>query len=250
MGASFSQIYPPSPKFKESAVADLKGKVYLVTGANAGVGKELARLLYSRNGTVYVGARSSEKAEAAIQWIKEQHPNSNGSLTYLHLDLNDLEGIKISADDFLSKETRLDVLFNNAGVMMPAQGSKTKQGYELQLGTNCVAPFLFTKLLTPVLRETARTSPKGDVRVVWVSSMIAQFLAPKGGVEMDNLDYKVDKGKEAKYAVSKGGNVLHALEYQRLYGGDGIISVVSLPFPCPSSSSAVHYSTKYCFESD
>ncbi|KAH7356353.1 hypothetical protein BKA66DRAFT_473705 [Pyrenochaeta sp. MPI-SDFR-AT-0127] len=229
MGNQFSQAFPPAPKFTETALSDLKGKVYIVTGANAGVGKELARLLYSRNGTVYVGARSSEKAEAAIQWIKEQHPNSKGVLTYLHLDLNDLEGIKPSVEDFLSKEKRLDVLFNNAGVMVPPPGSKTKQGYELQLGTNCVAPFLFTKLLTPILIQTARTSPKGDVRVIWVSSSAAHIVSPKGGVNMENVDYKVDKSQQLKYGISKGGNVLHALEYQRRYGGDGVVSVALNP---------------------
>lgn len=119
------------------------------------------------------------------------------------------------------------MLWNNAGVMVPPQGSKTKQGYEAQLGTNNVAPFLFTKLLTPILVETAKTNSPGSVRVVWVSSSAAAF-APKGGLELDNLDYKKDKSAGAKYAVSKGGNVLHATEFANRYGKDGIISVVSM----------------------
>jgi retinol dehydrogenase-12 len=167
-------MFPPSPAFTESNLPDLQGKVYIVTGASAGVGKELARLLYSRNGTVYVAARSSEKAQAAITWIREAHPGSQGVLHFLKLDLNDLEGIKPSAEEFLSKEKRLDVLFNNAGVMIPPQGSKTKQGYELQLGTNCIAPFLFTKLLTPLLISTAKSSPRGSVRVIWVLRILVR----------------------------------------------------------------------------
>jgi retinol dehydrogenase 12 len=87
---------------------------------------------------------------------------------FLRLDLDDLTTIKKSAEEFLAKETRLDVLWNNAGVMIPPQGSKTKQGYELQLGTNNVAPFLFTKFLTPLLVETAKSATKGSVRVLWV----------------------------------------------------------------------------------
>ena len=240
MGNTLSQVCPPAPKFTENSLDDLSGKVYIVTGSNAGVGKELARILYSRNGTVYVAARNAEKANAAIAWIKQSHPNSQGALHHLHLDLNDLEGIKPCVESFLSKEKRLDVLFNNAGVMVPPQGSTTKQGYELQLGTNCVAPFLFTKLLTPLLLQTARSSPAGSVRVVWVSSSAAELGAPTGGVDMQNLDYKVDKWEGYKYAVSKGGNVLHALEFQRRYRDQGLVSVVStyLSFLLTNASTA------------
>jgi NAD(P)-dependent dehydrogenase (short-subunit alcohol dehydrogenase family) len=218
-------MFPPAPGFTESSLPDLHGKVYIVTGASAGVGKELSRLLYSRNGVVYVAARSSEKASAAISWIKEAHPESKGTLHYLHLDLGDLDGIKASAEAFLKNETRLDVLFNNAGVMVPPKGTTTKQGYELQLGTNCVAPFLFTKALTPMLIETAKKEPKGSVRVIWVSSSAATLVAPTGGVDMDNLNYKKDVHQMTKYGISKGGNVLHAMEFQRRYEEHGIVSV-------------------------
>ena len=111
--------------------------------------------------------------------------------------------------------------------MIPPQGSKTEQGYELQLGTNCVAPFLFTKLLTPILIETAKKAPKDSVRVVWTSSNAAELFAPKNGVEMGNLDYREEKGAWFKYGVSKAGNVLHASEFARRFGGEGIVSVVS-----------------------
>lgn len=239
MGNQLSQMFPPAPSFTEESLPDLKGKDYIVTGASAGVGKELARLLYSHNGTVYVAARSSEKAQAAITWIQGQHQDSKGTLHYLHLDLNDLEGIKPSAESFLAKESRLDVLFNNAGVMVPPKGTTTKQGYELQLGTNCVAPFLFTKLLTPLLLETAKKEAKGSVRVVWVSSSAAHVVAPTGGVDVQNLDYKKDAMQPVKYAVSKAGNILHAMEYRRRYESEGLVSVVCLSFihsfPLPST---------------
>jgi NAD(P)-dependent dehydrogenase (short-subunit alcohol dehydrogenase family) len=230
MGNQLSQAFPPTAAFTEKSVGNLRGKVYLVTGASAGVGKELARLLYSLHGTVYVAARSSEKAQAAIRWIKEQHPGAQGTLRYLHLDLNDLEGIKSSVEEFLSIENRLDVLFNNAGVMVPPQGSTTKQGYELQLGTNNIAPFLFTKLLTPILVTTAKNEAPGSVRVVWVSSSVAHMLAPTGGVDMGNLAYETEKSKNHKYAISKAGNILHALEFRRRYEHSGLVSVVCI-FP-------------------
>jgi retinol dehydrogenase-12 len=226
MGNTYSQMFPPAAVFTEASTGDLTGKVYIVTGASAGVGRELARLLYSRNGTVYIAARSSERAAAAISWIQAEQPKSQGALHFLELELGDLTTIKASAEAFLARESRLDVLFNNAGVMVPPQGSTTAQGYEMQLGTNCVGPFLFTKLLTPLLVETARTSDTAAVRVIWVSSSAATMGAPTGGVDMNNLDYKVDKGKGTKYSVSKGGNVLHALEFQRRYKDSGVVSVV------------------------
>ncbi len=197
-----------------------------MTGSSSGVGKELAQILYSQNAKVYIAARSSEKSFHAIESIKTSFPSSKGGLEYLHLDLDDLSTIKASAEEFLSKEKKLDVLWNNAGVMVPPQGSKTKQGYEAQLGTNNLAPFLFTKLLTPLLVASAKVNAPGSTRVVWVSSSAAEGLSPKGGVELDNLDYKVDKTPWHKYGVSKAGNLFHAKEYAKQYGVDGVISVV------------------------
>jgi retinol dehydrogenase-12 len=178
---------------------------------------------------VYIAARSGEKATQAIETIKQAHPASSGELVYLHLDLADLTTVKASADEFLRHEKKLHVLWNNAGVMIPPQGSVTKQGYELQLGTNNLGPFLFTKLLTPILAKTAQTSPPGSVRVVWVSSSSARRTSPTtGGVDMSNLDYKTDHGHWYKYGTSKAGNILHSSEYAKQYGKDGVISVVRL----------------------
>ncbi len=201
-------------------------QVFIVTGSSTGVGKELAQILYAHNAKVYIAARSEEKSTKAITSIKTAFPNSKGELVYLHLDLADLTTIKASAEEFLAKEQKLDVLWNNAGVMIPPQGSKTKQGYELQLGTNNVGPFLFTKLLTPILLKTAKASPPGSVRVIWVASSAAEAFSPKGGVDLKNLDYKVDKSAWYKYGTSKAGNVLHAEEYATRYGKDGVISLV------------------------
>ena len=113
--------------------------------------------------------------------------------------------------------------------MASPQGSKTKQGYEQQLGTNNVAPFLFTKLLTPLLQRTAATAPPGSVRVVWTSSSAAEAFSPPNGVDMANLDYKKDYSWGHKYGVSKAGNIFHSKEYARRYAGDGIVSVALNP---------------------
>lgn len=224
-----SQAFPPKPHFTESHVPDLSGRVCIVTGANTGVGKEVARILYSKNASLWVAARNEEKGRAAVDDISKKHPESNGSLRFLKLDLADLTTISDSAGEFLAAETRLDYLFNNAGVMMPLQGSKTKQGYELQVGTNCLGPFLFTKLLTPLLQSTAKTAPEGSVRVVWVSSSATDVLSPRGGVELDNLDYHIPRSVYTQYGVSKAGNYFHATEFAKKYREDGIVSIVCDP---------------------
>lgn len=223
---ALSQAFPPKPKFTETNVPDLTGKVTIVTGANTGVGREIAQVLYSKNATVWVAARSTEKGEAAIEGIKKQHPESKGTLKFLKLDLADLTTIGTSAKSFLEAESRLDILFNNAGVMTPPDGSKTVQGYELQLGVNCLGHFLFTKYLTPLLQKTAKSAPKDSVRVIWVSSSAADVLAPKNGFERDNLDYHEPRNLVFKYATSKAGNFYHNTEFARRFKDDGIVSVV------------------------
>lgn len=202
--------------------------MYLVTGANTGVGKQVARILYSKNAKVYIAARSETKANEAIEDIKKSHPSSKGSLIFLHLDLNDLAAVKASAEKFLSIETKLHVLFNNAGVQNLNHGANTAQGFEHHLGINTVAPFLFTKLLTPLLAKTAQAEKEtpGSVRVIWVSSQGTELNGLKSiGIDVDNLDYHKDTNDITKYAYSKVGNWLHGVEYARRHREDGIISI-------------------------
>ena len=113
------QFFPPKPKFTEKDIpADLQSKVYIATGANSGMGLDLARVLYSKNSKVYLACRSEEKATKAIALIKKAVPKSNGQLFFLPLDLADLNKVKETAKTFLAKESTLHVLFNNAGVMV------------------------------------------------------------------------------------------------------------------------------------
>ncbi|KAJ5768884.1 short-chain dehydrogenase [Penicillium odoratum] len=224
----FRTVCPPAPTFTEKNVPDQSGKVFIVTGANSGVGAELAKILYGQNATVYIGARSKEKAMDAIEEIKTAHPDSTGRLVFLQLDLSDLTTIQRSADEFLAAESRLDVLWLNAGVMMPPQGSKTKQGYELQLGTNNLGHFLFVKYLHDILKKTALTAPKASVRVIWVSSS-AILMAPKPAIDFDNMDYHQEESAMKKYARSKAGNVIHCAEYAKRTAGDGVLSLCLNP---------------------
>lgn len=203
-------------------------QVYIVTGSNTGVGKELAQILYSKNAKVYIAARSEERANKAIEEIKKAAPTSTGALVFLSLDLGDLTTIKASVGRFLALEEKLDVLFNNAGVMAldNVSSAKTAQGYEMHLGVNNVGTFLFTKLLTPILVATAKSAPPNSVRVVWVASSGTEFMADKGvGVSLDNLDFHIEKPAMERYGLSKAGNWAHGVEFAKRFKADGVVSI-------------------------
>lgn len=109
---------------------------------------------------------------------------------------------------------------------MPPKGSKTAQGYELSLGVNNIAPFLFTRLLTPLLISTAAQSPANTVRVIWVASSAVDFSLDKTDIfPLDNLEYREDRSAEFKYAFSKAGNYLHGVEFARRFRREGVVSV-------------------------
>lgn len=205
-----------------------------MTGSNTGIGYLLTSILYAANGTVYVAARTESKAVSAIQSIKSSHPSSKGSLHFLKLDLSDLSTIKASAEEFLSKQDRLDVLWNNAGVMVPGAGSTGAQGYELQYVTNILGPYLFTKLLLPVLKKTAAGSPRGAVRVCWASSIVTDLFSPKGGVTLAEDGSPICKGEGGspfEYGISKAANYFLGYEFGKRFGNDdGVLHNVSVHF--------------------
>lgn len=193
-----------------------------MTGSTSGMGLELARILYSKNAKVYIAAREEGNA---ITSIKKSEPASKGELIFLQLDLADLNSVKASAERFLAAETRLHVLFNNAGYMA-ADDKKmetTAQGYEKQLGVMCLGPFLFTKLLTPTLLATAadKSSYTNEVRVVFVSSLAAEFYyeKDKGCLDIENLDYQRPKSSMERYGLAKVGVWAYGVEFSRRFVG-------------------------------
>lgn len=186
-------------------------------------------MLYSKDAKVYIAARSEERAQKAIEDIKSLKPESRGALYFLRLDLSDLTTIKSAVNSFLKRETKLHVLFNNAGIQSP-NPTKTVHGHETHLGVNCVGTFLFTKLLTPILTTTAKSEPQSSVRVIWVSSSGAEIAGEKSvGLHMDNLDYHIEKPPLYKYAISKVGNYLHGVEFAKRCKADGVISIPMNP---------------------
>ncbi|RAK96171.1 NAD(P)-binding protein [Aspergillus ibericus CBS 121593] len=235
MGAQFSQFFPPRPTFTPDEFPRQPGKVVLITGGASGIGFELAKMLYRKGAKVYIGGRSEAKAQAAIQAIQQAVPQtegeiSPGTLEFLPLHLDDLTTIKATADAFRTKESKLDLLFNNAGVSQPPVGSVSKQGIELQLATNCLGPFLLTQLLTPLLEAAAASdpSPTGSARVIWTSSQVAELSAPPEGIIMSELT-NPPQDVVRNYVTSKLGNWFLAVEMARRYGAQGIVSVAQNP---------------------
>lgn len=212
--SQLSQFFPPNPAFGEADIVPQHGRVFLVTGGASGIGFELAKTLYKKGARVYIAGRSEENAEQAMQAIRSDVPSSDGSLDFLHIDLADLGSVKAAADAFTAKESRLDVIWNNAGVSQPPAGSVSKQNIELQLATNCLGPFLLTELLLPLMEATAAGAAPASVRVVWTSSQMVELSAPPEGIVLSELD---DPPRDATraYVNSKTGNFLLAAELAR-----------------------------------
>ncbi|GAA5907942.1 hypothetical protein JCM6882_001534 [Rhodosporidiobolus microsporus] len=193
-----------------------------------------ARDMPDQGGKVYVGSRSEKKGLAAVeslrQTVKEQ--GTHGEAVWLKLDLADLNSVKTAAEEFKSKEQKLDLLFNNAGVMVPPTSELTKQGFDQQWGTNVVGHYLFSILLLSSLRASYSSTGVAP-RIVQTSSS-AHTAAPdstgfspstfSGGAKRDAA-IKEWGGMLAPwklYGQSKMGNVMVAKILQEELGDEGV----------------------------
>ncbi|KAI9442859.1 NAD(P)-binding protein [Lactarius psammicola] len=224
MGATLSvlqQSFPPKPTWGVDDIPDLTGKVIIVTGGNAGVGKETVKQLLAHNAKVYLAARSAQKANEAIAEIKNE---TGKEAIFLQLDLSDIPAVRRSAKEFLSKESQLHILINNAGVMISPKEQVTAQKYDLQFGTNVIGHWLFTVLLLPALLAATDASPSHEkARIVTVSSS-ANYLTK--GLDFDGIadgPGRTQYNEWELYNKSKFGNVVVARELARRYG-DKIVS--------------------------
>ena len=228
MGASFSQFFPPHPTLTEANLPSQKGKVFIVTGGNSGVGFELCALLYHAGAKVYFAGRSDTNAQAAMVRIKADSTSASGELIFLPLSLENLTTIKPAVEAFTAAESRLDVLFNNAGVSLPPRGSVSAQGHELQMATNCLGPYLLTQLLLPTLMHTAEKTSAAAVRVIWTSSIAVDVSAPNGGMDLSELT-EIPSNQQKNYANSKTGNWFLASALADQVGSKGILSLTQNP---------------------
>lgn len=171
--------------------------------------------LAAKGARVYMGARSSEKASEAIAQIQQQHPQANIQL--LLMDHTSLATVVEAAKSFISKESRLNGLILNAGIMgVPYE--LTGDGFEIQMQVNYMAHWLLTYHLLPILQTTARTEGAGSARIVCVSSE-GHRENPFGVVKMlyDNSELEI-AGQFGRYGLSKLGNVIHAKNLTTQFG--------------------------------
>ncbi len=205
-------------KWTYDRIGDLSGKKIIVTGSSHGIGFEAARILAACGGEVVLAVRNLHKGEKAVAKIT----SGNGSLPVkvMHLDLADLDSIGQFAVDYMASHDRLDVLINNAGVMIPPY-SKTRHGFELQFGTNHLGHFALTAHLLSLLTATPLS------RVVTVSSIAAR----NARIDFDNLDGSKGYNPMKFYRQSKLANLLFAVELQNRLerAGSSTISVACHP---------------------
>lgn len=218
-------------------IPDLSGKVILVTGGrlfsrllaqfiltqdsgNTGLGLESVRQLAAHNPSrIYLASRTPSKGEAAVEGIKKAVPSAD--IVFLPLDLASFDSISAAAKDLTSKSQRLDILLNNAGVMALPNG-KTKDGYEIQFGTNHIGHALLTRLLLPTLLETAK-QPGADVRIINLTSEAHNF-ARSANVLCDQRKLEA-QGAWTRYGLSKLANILFTHELAKRYPSITSVSV-------------------------
>jgi NAD(P)-dependent dehydrogenase (short-subunit alcohol dehydrogenase family) len=211
-------------KWKEKNIPNLNGKVIIVTGGNSGLGYESVRALAENGARVIMACRSFKKGEKA----KAKIDQAEGTIEVMRLDLQDFESIKAFAEAFKKKYSRLDVLMNNAGIMIPPY-KLTSAGVESQLATNHLGHFMLTALLLDVIKATPQS------RVVSVSSLAHR----KGEFDVNHINYNegADYDPMVAYRRSKLANLFFAYELQRFFETQNIdaISVVAHPGVAPTN---------------
>ncbi len=187
-------------------IPDLNGKIAIVTGANSGIGYETAKALAEKNAVVVLACRNLEKARIAVDQIRQDVENAQ--LEIIRLDLADLDSVRQFAETFKAQYETLDLLINNAGVMIPPF-TRTKDGFELQFGANHLGHFALTGLLLERLVKTP------NARVVNVSS--GAHRMGSGTIDFDNLNAEKNYSRGGAYGQSKLANLLFTLELNRFF---------------------------------
>ena len=193
-------------RFTEADIPILAGKTAIVTGANSGLGFEIAKTLANRGARVVLACRDESKAKTAADEIRKGNPSAD--VMVRSLDLASLASIDTYVAQFLTAETKLDLLINNAG-LMAIDESRTVDGFEMQLGVNHLGHFALTAMLMPVLLSTPQS------RVVSMSSSAHR----KGKMDFDDLMFeRRPYSRWSAYAQSKLANLLFILELNRRLG--------------------------------
>ncbi|MGC4838477.1 SDR family NAD(P)-dependent oxidoreductase [Micromonospora vinacea] len=194
----------------EQQIPRQDGRVAVVTGANTGLGFETARRLAERGASVVLAVRDTEKGRLAAARI-------NGDVSVRELDLASLESVRAAAAGLRATHPRIDLLINNAGVMYTPRRT-TRDGFELQFGTNHLGHFALTGLLLDLLL------PVPGSRVVTVSSNGHRIRA---AIHFDDLQWERSYGRVAAYGQSKLANLMFTYELQRRLAAHGTTVAVA-----------------------
>ncbi|MDE0882598.1 MAG: oxidoreductase [Myxococcota bacterium] len=212
-----------------SDIGDQSGKIALVTGANSGIGEPTARELGRAGAKVIIACRSAEKAEAALARLRAEVPG--GEFHFTPLDLADLSSVRACAQKVSQEHERLDLLINNAGVMIPPY-TLTVDGFELQFGTNHLGHFALTSGLIELLVATPKS------RIITVASMAHKF----GRISFDDLQRKRFYSRWMAYGQSKVANLFFHYELQRRLAAAGHDTLAIAAHPGMTRSNLLQHS--------
>ncbi|MGK0388064.1 MAG: NAD(P)-dependent dehydrogenase (short-subunit alcohol dehydrogenase family) [Maribacter sp.] len=206
-------------KWNNNNIPDQTGKIIIITGATSGLGKEATKVLAGKNARVVMAVRNTQKAEVVVQEIKKIFPTA--TIDIEKLDLNSLESVKTFSDKVKASYNRLDILINNAGVMA-CPFSKTKDGFEIQMGVNHLGHFALTGHLMPLLKKTKAS------RIVATASIAHR----QGNINFDDINWEKRDYKTGKaYGDSKLANLYFAYELARKLKNDSNAPMVVTSHP-------------------
>ena len=215
-------------------VPDQHSRTALVTGANTGIGYDTALALAKRGAHVVLACRSRERGADAARRMEAEQPA--GSVQFLPLDLGNLASVRMFAKTFLARYERLDLLINNAGVMIPPL-SKSEDGFELQIGVNYFGHFALSGLLFDRLTATP------GARLVTVSSTASR----QGRIDFDNFHGEKPYKAWREYCQSKLANLLFSLELQRRLDREGHALIATAAHPGWTSTDLQRHSGFFGF---
>ncbi|XP_071686210.1 short-chain dehydrogenase TIC 32, chloroplastic-like isoform X3 [Rutidosis leptorrhynchoides] len=196
---------------------DASGLTAIVTGGSSGIGRETARVLALRGAHVVMGVRNLAAGKQVQEEIVKEIPTAK--VDAMELDLNSMASVRKFASDFNSTGQSLNLLINNAGIMM-TPFLLSKDNIELQFATNHLGHFLLTHLLLDNMKKTASKSKK-EGRIVNLSSEAHRITYPEG-IRFDKINVEKEYSKYQAYGQSKLANILHANELTRHFKEEGV----------------------------
>ncbi|KUI07132.1 short-chain dehydrogenase [Mycolicibacterium acapulense] len=217
-------------KWTVADMPDQSGRTAIVTGANSGLGYDTAAALAGAGAAVVLAVRNLDKGREAVEGIKRSSPDAVVSLQ--ELDLSSLDSVRRAADELRAAHPRIDLLINNAGVMYVPSRETTKDGFEMQFGTNHLGHFALTGLLLDNLRSVDGS------RIVTVSSVGHRIMAR---IRFEDPHFETGYNRIQAYGQSKLANLLFTYELQRRLAAGGAPTIAAAAHPGFSDTELMRY---------